>query len=89
MGFANAGTWAMPGSARSPGSTGGSGRGMTRGGLIVYILRRLALAVPLLLLISFGVFALVKLAPGDPVRALIGSRPANAETIAAIRDNFI
>ncbi len=61
---------------------------MTRGGLIGYILQRLALAVPLLVLISFGVFALVKLAPGDPVRALIGSRPANAETIAAIRDEF-
>jgi len=61
---------------------------MTRGGLIAYVLRRLAFAVPLLFLISFGVFALVKLAPGDPVRALIGSRPANAETIASIREEF-
>ncbi len=61
---------------------------MTRSGIIVYILRRLAFVVPLLFLISFGVFALVKLAPGDPVRALIGSRPANAETIAAIREEY-
>jgi peptide/nickel transport system permease protein len=61
---------------------------MTGGGLISYFLRRLAVAVPLLLIISLGVFALVKLAPGDPVRALIGSRPANAETIAAIREEF-
>src|SRR5512145_2795111 len=63
-------------------------RGMSRGGLIGYILRRVAFALPLLFLISFGVFALVKLAPGDPVRALIGSRPANAETIAAIHEEF-
>jgi peptide/nickel transport system permease protein len=61
---------------------------MTRAGLFHFILRRLAVAVPLLLLISFGVFALIKLAPGDPIRALIGSRPANAETIAAIREEF-
>ena len=61
---------------------------MTRAGLFYFVLRRLAVAVPLLLLISFGVFALVKLAPGDPIRALIGSRPANAETIAAIREEF-
>jgi peptide/nickel transport system permease protein len=61
---------------------------MTRAGLFHFILRRLAVAVPLLLLISFGVFALVKLAPGDPIRALIGSRPANAETLAAIREEF-
>lgn len=61
---------------------------MTRNGLGWYIIRRLAVALPLLFLITFGVFALVKLAPGDPVRALIGSRPANAETIAAIREEF-
>jgi len=61
---------------------------MTRTGMVHFILRRLAVAVPLLLIISFGVFTLVKLAPGDPVRALIGSRPANAETIAAIREEF-
>ena len=61
---------------------------MSGSGLAGYILRRLAVAVPLLFLISFGVFALVNLAPGDPVRALIGSRPANAETIAAIREEF-
>ena len=61
---------------------------MTSRGLIAYILQRLAFVLPLLFLISFGVFALVKLAPGDPVRSLIGSRPANTETIAAIREEF-
>ena len=35
------------------------------------ILERLAVAIPLLFLISLGVFALVHAAPGDPVRALL------------------
>ena len=61
---------------------------MTRGDLVFLIVRRLAVAVPLLLIISFGVFALVHLAPGDPIRALIGTRPANPQTIAAIREHY-
>src|SRR5918992_3890872 len=44
--------------------------------------------VPLLLLISLGVFALVNLAPGDPARALVGSRQATPETLAAIREQY-
>ena len=51
-----------------------------------YIARRLIVAVPLILLISFGVFALVNLAPGDPARALLGSRQASPQTLAAIRE---
>ena len=50
--------------------------------LVRFILWRLAVAVPLLLIISFGVFALVHLAPGDPVRALLGTRPSDPETLA-------
>jgi peptide/nickel transport system permease protein len=57
-------------------------------GLLRYILVRLAQAIPLLLAISFVVFALVHLAPGDPVRTLLGSKPATAETIAVIRDRY-
>jgi peptide/nickel transport system permease protein len=53
--------------------------------LAQFLLRRLAGAVPLLLLISLGVFALVQLAPGDPARALLGSRVSTPETLAAIR----
>jgi peptide/nickel transport system permease protein len=44
--------------------------------------------VPLLLLISFGVFALVHLAPGDPVRALLGTRPSDPETLATLRERY-
>jgi len=56
--------------------------------LVRFILWRLAAAVPLLLIISFGVFALVHLAPGDPVRALLGTRPSDPETLAALRQRY-
>ena len=58
---------------------------MKSGSLWAYVLRRLLVAIPLILLISLGVFALVNLAPGDPARALVGSRQATPETLAAIR----
>jgi peptide/nickel transport system permease protein len=52
------------------------------------ILERLAVAIPLLFLISLGVFALVHLAPGDPVRALLGTKSADPATLAALRDKY-
>jgi len=58
------------------------------GSLWAYVLRRLLVAIPLLLLVSLGVFALVNLAPGDPARALVGSRQATPETLAAIREQY-
>ncbi|HWO70906.1 MAG TPA: ABC transporter permease [Actinomycetota bacterium] len=56
--------------------------------LWAFVGRRLLVAVPLLLLVSVGVFALVDLAPGDPARALVGSRQATPETLAAIRARY-
>ncbi len=61
---------------------------MTDGGLPAYVLRRLLVAIPLLLVISLGVFALVNMAPGDPARSLLGSRQASPETLAAIREQY-
>lgn len=61
---------------------------MSGSALLRLLLRRLAVALPLLLLISFGVFALVHLAPGDPVRALLGTRPSDPETLAALRERY-
>lgn len=61
---------------------------MQRFALARLILRRLAVAIPLLLIISFGVFALVHLAPGDPVRALLGARPSTPATVEAIRERY-
>jgi len=57
-------------------------------GIGSYVLRRLLVAVPLILLISLGVFALVNLAPGDPARALVGSRQATPDVLASIREKF-
>ena len=61
---------------------------MTGSALLRLLLRRLAVALPLLLIISFGVFALVHLAPGDPVRALLGTRPSDPDTLAALRERY-
>ena len=61
---------------------------MIRSGVARLILMRLAVAVPLLLIISFGIFSLVHLAPGDPVRALLGTRPSDPETLATLRERY-
>ncbi len=49
-----------------------------------FILRRLAGAVPVLLLVTLATFSLLYLVPGDPVKTLVGDR-ATPETIANIR----
>jgi peptide/nickel transport system permease protein len=61
---------------------------MPRSALLRFILQRLAIALPLLIIVTFGVFALVHLAPGDPARALLGSRPSDPATLAAIRERY-
>lgn len=43
-------------------------------GLTGYIVRRLLWAVPVLFVISVGVFSMMRLAPGDPVDAILGQR---------------
>lgn len=58
---------------------------MRSNGMGRFIVRRLLIAVPLLVLITFAVFTLVHLAPGSPERTLLGSRPSTPETLAAIR----
>jgi peptide/nickel transport system permease protein len=61
---------------------------MSRSGIVGLILRRLAVAIPLLFLISLGVFALVHIAPGDPVRALLGTRPSDPVTLNNLREKY-
>jgi len=61
---------------------------MNRHDLARFYLQRLVLAWAFLLVASVGVFSLVHLAPGDPVRALLGTRPANPETIMALRMRY-
>lgn len=57
-------------------------------GLLIYVLRRLVNAVPLVLGVVVVNFALINLAPGDPVTALIGEFPAPAEYVEQVRRDF-
>jgi peptide/nickel transport system permease protein len=52
--------------------------------MTAYILRRLALLVPVLLIVGVVVFALVHLTPGDPAAVILGDR-ATPEDIARLR----
>ncbi len=61
---------------------------MRSGGMGRHVAGRLLLAVPLLIVITFAVFALIHLAPGTPERALLGARQSSPETIAAIREQW-
>lgn len=55
--------------------------------MIAYTLRRLILMIPVALLVSVMIFALLRLTPGDPVRTLLGEEPDPA-TIAAVRQEY-
>jgi peptide/nickel transport system permease protein len=50
-----------------------------------FVARRLAAMVPLLILITIGVYALVLLIPGDPARTLAGGLHAQPAEIARVR----
>ena len=58
------------------------------GSLPSFIARRLLITIPLLLLISFAVFSLVFLLPGDPAIAMAGGTKANLGEIAKIRQQL-
>ena len=49
-----------------------------------FILRRIALTIPVLVAMSLFVFLIVRLVPGDPVRTMLGFR-ATDENVATIR----
>lgn len=63
------------------------GRGRAIGALVA---RRFAFGVPLLLIVSLGMFVLAKASPFDPVERYFGVRiiGASAERIAQIRENW-
>ena len=52
-----------------------------------FILRRLALTIPVLFGILFLVFALARLVPGDPCRAVLGERATDAVCDAYAKRN--
>ncbi|MBB2912984.1 peptide/nickel transport system permease protein [Streptosporangium becharense] len=77
----------------SPGGAGGGGR-PSSGGLGAVVLRlvawRLAFAVPLLIAVTAGMFALAKASPFDPVRQYLGDRATvtDPEVVERIRANW-
>src|SRR6185503_15192139 len=52
-----------------------------------HILRRVAQAIPVLLLVTVVVFLALKLIPGDPARAILGER-ASIEAVLALRHQW-
>ena len=52
-----------------------------------YIVKRLLLLIPLILVVSFLVFALMDLSPGDPVRSVVGEN-ATEEQIEIMREKL-
>jgi len=55
--------------------------------MLRYAMRRIAYAIPTLILIAIGVFFMVHLLPGDPVEALVGSE-ATQEDIEAAKERL-
>ncbi len=53
-----------------------------------FIARRLLALIPLLLLISFAVFALVLAIPGDPARTIAGGLDADEQRVSEIRSEL-
>lgn len=61
---------------------------MTRRELGTFVARRLAGLVVVLLAISFAVFALLYVAPGDTARILLGPHPASPAALRAVRETY-
>ena len=55
--------------------------------MTAYILRRLVLLIPVILVVGVVVFALVHLTPGDPAAVILGDR-ASAEDIERLREQL-
>ncbi|MCZ3389808.1 MAG: ABC transporter permease [Actinomycetia bacterium] len=61
---------------------------LSQGSLLKFTLGRLLATVALLLAVSFIVFTLLQLTPGDPARNLLGPRASSPEALAEIRDQY-
>ena len=58
------------------------------GAWLLFALRRMALALPLLLGVAVVNFTLIQIAPGDPVTILVGDYPAPPEYVEEVRREF-
>ncbi len=61
---------------------------LSQGSLLRFTLGRLLATVALLLAVSFIVFTLLQLTPGDPARNLLGPRASSPDALAEIRDQY-
>lgn len=61
---------------------------MTRRGWVRFVGLRVAGTLVVLVVLSFGIFTLVYLSPGSIERTLLGTKPVNPESIAAIRAQY-
>src|ERR687895_769151 len=61
---------------------------MTSGSLAVYVLRRLAQLVPIVLVIIVLNFFLLHLAPGDPIAYIVGNAPVSDEYVVELRQKL-
>jgi len=61
---------------------------VTAKSIVFYVLRRIVAMAVLLLIVSFGVFSLMHLAPGDTVQVLLGTRPASPQLVASLRAQY-
>ena len=52
--------------------------------MVTYILRRILMLIPILIGVTFLVFAIAEVTPGDPVVIMLGTR-ATPERIATLR----
>lgn len=55
---------------------------------IAFIARRLVVLLVLLVVVSFAVFSLLSIAPGEPVDVLLGTTPRTAETVQALTQKY-
>lgn len=56
--------------------------------LRTYIIRRMIVVVPTLLLISIAIFSIIHLAPGDPAQAIAGRHTPSREVMEQIRKEY-
>jgi peptide/nickel transport system permease protein len=57
-------------------------------GLLVFVLRRLAVLAVLLVVISFVTFSLLYISPGSLIDILLGARPHTAATVRALTNEY-
>jgi peptide/nickel transport system permease protein len=55
---------------------------------LLFVARRLAALLVLMIIVSFGVFALIYLAPGTAVDAYLGTRPRTPELVEALNERY-